>query len=69
MILLLISLLAGVLTVLAPCTISLLPVIVGGSLSGERSKEGKEIKKIHAATCNNIITHFFVYQAAFIPPN
>jgi len=37
MILLLISLLAGVLTVLAPCTISLLPVIVGGSLSGERS--------------------------------
>lgn len=37
MILLLLSLLAGVLTVLAPCTISLLPVIVGGSLSGERS--------------------------------
>jgi cytochrome c biogenesis protein CcdA/thiol-disulfide isomerase/thioredoxin len=37
MILFLLSLLAGVLTVLAPCTISLLPVIVGGSLSGERS--------------------------------
>ena len=34
MILLLLSLLAGVLTVLAPCTISLLPVIVGGSLQG-----------------------------------
>lgn len=37
MILFLLSLLAGVLTVLAPCTISLLPVIVGGSLSGDRS--------------------------------
>lgn len=37
MTLFLLSLLAGVLTVLAPCTISLLPVIVGGSLSGEKS--------------------------------
>lgn len=37
MILFFLSLLAGVLTVLAPCTISLLPVIVGGSLSGKRS--------------------------------
>jgi cytochrome c biogenesis protein CcdA len=34
MLLLAISLLAGLLTVLAPCTISLLPVIVGGTLSG-----------------------------------
>jgi cytochrome c biogenesis protein CcdA/thiol-disulfide isomerase/thioredoxin len=39
MILLLISFVAGVLTVLAPCTISLLPVIVGGSISeGHSSK-------------------------------
>jgi cytochrome c biogenesis protein CcdA/thiol-disulfide isomerase/thioredoxin len=37
MILFLLSLLAGVLTVLAPCTISLLPVIVGGSLAGGSS--------------------------------
>ena len=37
MILLLLSLLAGILTVLAPCTISLLPVIVGGSVSGGQS--------------------------------
>ncbi len=37
MILFLLSLLAGVLTVLAPCTISLLPVIVGGSVSGGNS--------------------------------
>jgi cytochrome c biogenesis protein CcdA/thiol-disulfide isomerase/thioredoxin len=37
MLLLAISLLAGLLTVLAPCTISLLPVIVGGTLSGGSS--------------------------------
>ena len=34
MIFFLLSFLAGILTVLAPCTISLLPVIVGGSLNG-----------------------------------
>ena len=37
MLLLLLSLLAGVLTVLAPCTITLLPVVVGGTLAGRRS--------------------------------
>ena len=37
MILFFIALLAGVLTVLAPCTISLLPVIVGGSVGGGHS--------------------------------
>lgn len=37
MILLVTSVFAGVLTVLAPCTISLLPVIVGGTLSGGSS--------------------------------
>ena len=37
MILLGISFIAGLLTVLAPCTISLLPVIVGGTLSGGSS--------------------------------
>ncbi|MBU6370897.1 MAG: redoxin domain-containing protein [Patescibacteria group bacterium] len=37
MLLLFISFAAGVLTVLAPCTIALLPVIVGGTVSGERS--------------------------------
>lgn len=36
MILFVTSLLAGCLTVLAPCTISLLPVIVGGSLQGQQ---------------------------------
>ena len=34
MILFILSLFAGILTVLAPCTISLLPVIVGGSVGG-----------------------------------
>ncbi len=37
MALLLISLLAGVLTVLAPCTLTLLPVIVGGTAGGAAS--------------------------------
>ncbi len=37
MILLALSLIAGILTVLAPCTLALLPVIVGGTLSGERN--------------------------------
>lgn len=38
MILLLISFIAGVLTVLAPCILPLLPVIVGGSFTGEINK-------------------------------
>jgi len=37
MLLVALSLLAGALTILAPCTISLLPVIVGGSFGGTRS--------------------------------
>ena len=41
MILFLLSLLAGILTVLAPCTISLLPVIVGGSVA----EGGQSIKR------------------------
>ncbi len=38
MILLFISFIAGVLTTLAPCALPLLPVIVGGSLSGQKRK-------------------------------
>ena len=37
MILFILSLVAGVLTVLAPCTISLLPIIVGGSVGGKHN--------------------------------
>lgn len=45
MILFFLSLLAGLLTVLAPCTISLLPVIVGGSVGG-----GQNIKRALVVT-------------------
>jgi len=41
MILLLISLLAGALTVLAPCVLPLLPVIVSGSLTGQASDRAR----------------------------
>ncbi len=47
MILFLLSFLAGVLTVLAPCTISLLPVIVGGSVA-----EGQNIKRAVVVTAS-----------------
>lgn len=45
MLLLITSFVAGVLTVLAPCTISLLPVIVGGTLSG-----GSSVRRIITVT-------------------
>lgn len=37
MLLFIIAFLAGILTILAPCVLPLLPVIVGGSISGERN--------------------------------
>lgn len=45
MILLLLSFIAGILTVLAPCILPLLPIIVGGSLG-----EGKSLKKAITVT-------------------
>lgn len=47
MVLLITSLVAGLLTVLAPCTISLLPVIVGGTLSG-----GSSMRRIITVTAS-----------------
>src|ERR1700688_132853 len=44
MILLFISFAAGVLTVLAPCTLPLLPVIIGSSVSGEESQKQNKKK-------------------------
>lgn len=41
MLLLLISLIAGCLTVFAPCTLPLLPVILGGSLSGKKDNKAR----------------------------
>src|SRR4051812_8480642 len=43
MALLIIAFLAGILTVLAPCVLPLLPVIVGGSLSGEKIHRHKAL--------------------------
>jgi len=45
MILLVLSFIAGILTVLAPCTLPLLPVIVGSSVSGESSSGGSGMRK------------------------
>lgn len=47
MILLILSFIAGVLTVFAPCILPLLPIIVGGSLYGDTSK-----KKIYTITAS-----------------
>ena len=51
MTLLLISFIAGVLTILAPCILPLLPVIVGGSLDGgETSKKRAQLERIRIRT-------------------
>lgn len=50
MLLLLISFIAGVLTVLAPCILPLLPVIIGGSLSDGAQKDGGGFNKKKAFT-------------------
>lgn len=57
MLLLLGALIAGVLTVLAPCVLPLLPVIVGGSL-GPSSKEGRRRAYIIAASLGISIVVF-----------
>ena len=41
MLLLLISFIAGILTILAPCVLPLLPVIIGGSVSGKTKEKGR----------------------------
>ncbi len=41
MLLLLISFIAGILTVLAPCVLPLLPIIIGGSLSGNNKQRSR----------------------------
>lgn len=56
MILLLISFVAGVLTVLAPCILPLLPVIIGGSLSGDgKDFQRKKVFTIVAALSLSVI--------------
>jgi cytochrome c-type biogenesis protein len=41
MLLLLISLIAGVLIILAPCVLPVLPVIIGGSISGDNKDKAR----------------------------
>jgi cytochrome c biogenesis protein CcdA/thiol-disulfide isomerase/thioredoxin len=41
MLLLLISLIAGILTILAPCVLPVLPVIIGGSIGGSRKEKAR----------------------------
>src|SRR5579863_6565570 len=41
MLLLLISLIAGMLTILAPCVLPLLPVIIGGSIGGNKKEKAR----------------------------
>ncbi len=62
MILLLLSILAGVLTVLAPCTISLLPVIVGGTLAGQRS--GARALRVTAALGVSVVIFTILLKAS-----
>ena len=66
MILFLLSLLAGVLTVLAPCTISLLPVIVGGSVSGERSARRALVVTASLGVSVVLFTFILKVSTAFI---
>lgn len=70
MILFILSFVAGVLTVLAPCTLPLLPVIVGSSVSGVPSK--KKVFTITASLGLSIILFTFLLKVstAFIsiPP-
>lgn len=54
MILLIVSFIAGVLTTLAPCALPLLPVIVGGSLSG-RSRKYKALVVVSSLALSIIV--------------
>lgn len=66
MILFLLSLLAGILTVLAPCTISLLPVIVGGSLEGTRSPRRALVVTLSLGVSVILFTLLLKVSTAFI---
>jgi cytochrome c biogenesis protein CcdA/thiol-disulfide isomerase/thioredoxin len=62
MILLILSFVAGVLTVLAPCVLPLLPVIVGGSLSGAADR--KKAVTISASLGLSVILFTFILKAS-----
>ncbi len=56
------SLIAGMLTVLAPCVLPLLPIIIGGSLSGE-SKDRKRIWLIIASLGTSLFVFTLLLKA------
>ncbi len=65
MILFLISFIAGVLTVLAPCILPLLPVIVGGSLTGEgKDAQRKKVVTIVVALGVSVIAFTLLLKAS-----
>lgn len=64
MTLLLISFFAGVLTVLAPCVLPLLPIIVGGSVTGESNK--KKAFTIAASLGVSVILFTLVLKASTV---
>jgi len=68
MLLLLISFIAGILTILAPCVLPLLPVIVGGSLSG-RSKDRKRPYIIAGSLAGSIILFTLLLKVSTVLAN
>ena len=66
MILLILSFIAGILTVLAPCVLPLLPVIVGSSISGEPSKKKALIITASLAVSIVLFTFILKVSTAFI---
>lgn len=66
MTLLILAFIAGVLTVLAPCTLPVLPIIIGGSLQGERSKWKPLIITGSLALSIIVFTLLLKFSTAFI---
>jgi cytochrome c-type biogenesis protein len=65
MILFILSLIAGILTVLAPCVLPLLPVIVGGSLTSEEVNRKKAVVVTLSLGISVIIFTFVLKVGAF----
>lgn len=66
MTLLFISFLAGVLTVLAPCILPLLPVVVGASISDEENKKGPLIVVLSLGISVFVFTILLKFLTTFI---
>ena len=64
MILLVISFIAGLLTILAPCTIALLPVIIGSSVAGEETAGKKKAFVIAASLGVSVVLFTLLLKAS-----